>query len=30
MSSEDQYSALTYVTDKIAELIEKVLINKED
>ena len=28
LSSEDKYAALGYVTDKIAELVEKVMINK--
>ena len=29
ISSEDKYAALGYVTEKIAELVEKVVINKE-
>ena len=30
LNPEDKYAALGYVTDKIAELVEKVIINKED
>ena len=30
MNSEDKCSALTYVTDKIAELVEKAVMNKEN
>ena len=30
METQDKFAALGYVTDKIADLVEKIVVNQED